>query len=94
MAGVAVLDTRLRRIVEGAVGMVDHTLSSLGERDIVDLDEERKAAMVANLMVVLVGDRGAQPVVNSGRESLRRAGRLPAPEGEKASGPSGRPHRP
>jgi hypothetical protein len=55
-----------QRIVEGAVGMVDHALSSLNERDIVDLDEERKAAMVSNLMVVLVSDRGAQPVVNSG----------------------------
>jgi regulator of protease activity HflC (stomatin/prohibitin superfamily) len=92
VAGVTVLDTRLRRlayapeiaadmlrrqqadaivaarqrIVEGAVGMVDHALSSLSERDIVDLDEERKAAMVSNLMVVLVSDRGAQPVVNSG----------------------------
>jgi regulator of protease activity HflC (stomatin/prohibitin superfamily) len=92
VAGVAVVDTRLRRlayapeiaadmlrrqqadaivaarqrIVEGAVGMVDHALSSLNERDIVELDEERKAAMVSNLMVVLVSDRGAQPVVNSG----------------------------
>src|SRR5215207_8839595 len=55
-----------QRIVEGAVGMVDHALSSLNERDIIDLDEERKAAMVSNLMVVLVSDRGAQPVVNSG----------------------------
>jgi SPFH domain / Band 7 family len=55
-----------QRIVEGAVGMVDHALSSLSERDIVELDEERKAAMVSNLMVVLVSDRGAQPVVNSG----------------------------
>src|SRR5512132_556248 len=55
-----------QRIVESAVGMVDHALSSLSERDIVDLDEERKAAMVSNLMVVLVSDRGAQPVVNSG----------------------------
>jgi regulator of protease activity HflC (stomatin/prohibitin superfamily) len=55
-----------QRIVEGAVGMVDHALSSLNERDIVELDEERKAAMASNLMVVLVSDRGAQPVVNSG----------------------------
>jgi regulator of protease activity HflC (stomatin/prohibitin superfamily) len=55
-----------QRIVEGAVGMVDHALRSLNERDIVSLDEERKAAMVFNLMVVLVSDRGAQPVVNSG----------------------------
>jgi SPFH domain / Band 7 family len=92
VAGVAVLDTRLRRlayateiagdmlrrqqadavvaarrrIVEGAVGMVDQALRDLSERDIVELDEERKAAMVSNLMVVLVSDRGAQPVVNSG----------------------------
>ena len=91
-AGVAVLDTRLRRlayateiagdmlrrqqadavvaarrrIVEGAVGMVDQALRDLSERDIVELDEERKAAMVSKLMVVLVSDRGAQPVVNSG----------------------------
>jgi hypothetical protein len=55
-----------QRIVEGAVGMVDHALSSLNERDIVELDEERKAAMASNLMVVLVSDRGPQPVVNSG----------------------------
>jgi regulator of protease activity HflC (stomatin/prohibitin superfamily) len=55
-----------RRIVEGAVGMVDEALAALSERHIVELDEERKAAMVSNLMVVLVSDRGAQPVVNSG----------------------------
>jgi SPFH domain / Band 7 family len=92
VAGVTVVDTRLRRlayapeiaadmlrrqqadaivaarqrIVEGAVGMVDNALSSLSAREIVELDEERKAAMVSNLMVVLVSDRGAQPVVNSG----------------------------
>jgi regulator of protease activity HflC (stomatin/prohibitin superfamily) len=92
VAGVTVVDTRLRRlayapeiaadmlrrqqadaivaarqrIVEGAVGMVDHALTSLSQREIVELDEERKAAMVSNLMVVLVSDRGAQPVVNSG----------------------------
>jgi regulator of protease activity HflC (stomatin/prohibitin superfamily) len=55
-----------RRIVEGAVGMVEHALESLSTREIVELDEERKAAMVSNLLVVLVSDRGAQPVVNSG----------------------------
>ena len=92
VAGVAVLDTRLRRlayapeiagemlrrqqaravvaarqlIVEGAVGMVDHALQMLSESQIVDLDEERKAAMVSNLLVVLCSERGAQPVVNSG----------------------------
>jgi regulator of protease activity HflC (stomatin/prohibitin superfamily) len=54
------------RIVEGAVGMVDMALRQLSEQGIVELDEERKAAMVSNLMVVLVSDRGAQPVVNSG----------------------------
>jgi hypothetical protein len=92
VAGVAVLDTRLRRlayapeiagemlrrqqasaivgarqlIVEGAVGMVDHALRMLSEQGIVALDEERKAHMVSNLLVVLCSDRGAQPVVNSG----------------------------
>ena len=92
VAGVEVLDTRLRRlayapeiagemlrrqqagaivaarhlIVEGAVGMVDHALQMLSDQQIVELDEERKAAMVSNLLVVLCSDRGAQPVVNSG----------------------------
>lgn len=92
VAGVAVLDTRLRRlayapeiaqemlrrqqanavvaarqrIVEGAVGMVENALELLSQHDIVQLDEERKAAMVSNLLVVLCSDRGAQPVVNSG----------------------------
>jgi hypothetical protein len=54
------------RIVEGAVGMVDMALRRLSEQDIVDLDEERKAAMVSNLLVVLCGDRDTQPVVNTG----------------------------
>jgi regulator of protease activity HflC (stomatin/prohibitin superfamily) len=92
VAGVEVLDTRLRRlayapeiagemlrrqqanavvaararVVEGAVGMVEHALRRLSEDGIVQLDEERKAAMVSNLLVVLVSDRGIQPVVNSG----------------------------
>lgn len=91
VAGVGVLDTRLRRlayapeiagemlrrqqatavvaarqrIVEGAVLMVDHALQMLNEKGVVELDEERKAAMVSNLLVVLCSDRGAQPVVNS-----------------------------
>jgi regulator of protease activity HflC (stomatin/prohibitin superfamily) len=91
-AGVAVIDTRLRRlayapeiagemlrrqqadavvaarhrIVEGAVSMVEMALRRLSEDGIVQLDEERKAALVANLMVVLVSDRGAQPVVSTG----------------------------
>lgn len=55
-----------QKIVEGAVGMVEMALSKLGENDIVRLDDERKAAMVSNLLVVLCGNRDAQPVVNSG----------------------------
>lgn len=55
-----------QRIVEGAVGMVQAALARLDEHDVVDLDEERKAAMVSNLLVVLCGDRDAQPVVNTG----------------------------
>ena len=54
------------RIVEGAVGMVRSALERLAEEDVVDLDEERKATMVSNLLVVLCGDRDAQPVVNTG----------------------------
>jgi regulator of protease activity HflC (stomatin/prohibitin superfamily) len=54
------------RIVEGAVGMVEMALQRLNERNIVDLDEERKAAMVSNLMVVLCGDQPASPIVNAG----------------------------
>ncbi|WP_051366981.1 SPFH domain-containing protein [Hamadaea tsunoensis] len=55
-----------QRIVEGAVGMVDMALTKLSEDSIVDLDEERKAAMVSNLLVVLCADRDTQPVVNTG----------------------------
>jgi regulator of protease activity HflC (stomatin/prohibitin superfamily) len=55
-----------RRIVEGAVGMVDMALTQLSEQSIVDLDEERKAAMVSNLLVVLCADRDTQPIVNAG----------------------------
>ncbi|MFE1320551.1 SPFH domain-containing protein [Kitasatospora phosalacinea] len=55
-----------RLIVDGAVGMVEDALDRLAQRDVVELDEERKAAMVSNLLVVLCGDRGAQPVVNAG----------------------------
>jgi regulator of protease activity HflC (stomatin/prohibitin superfamily) len=55
-----------QQIVEGAVGMVEMALDRLTEHDVVDLDEERKAAMVSNLLVVLVGDRDTQPVVNTG----------------------------
>ena len=55
-----------RTIVEGAVGLVDMALRDIGEQGIVHLDEERKAAMVANLMVVLAGDRAPTPVINAG----------------------------
>ncbi|WP_344356751.1 SPFH domain-containing protein [Streptomyces gobitricini] len=55
-----------RQIVDGAVGMVEAALDRLEERDVVELDPERKAAMVSNLMVVLCGDRAAQPVLNTG----------------------------
>ena len=54
------------KIVEGAVGMVDLALESLSEKNIIELDEERKAAMVSNLLTVLCSDRGTQPVVNTG----------------------------
>jgi regulator of protease activity HflC (stomatin/prohibitin superfamily) len=54
------------RIVEGAVGMVDMALAALSAKHIVELDEERKAAMVSNLLVVLCGESRAQPVVNTG----------------------------
>lgn len=55
-----------RLIVEGAVGMVEMALIKLSEKNIVELDEERKAAMVSNLLVVLCGDRSVSPVVNTG----------------------------
>lgn len=55
-----------QQIVEGAVGMVEMALTRIAEQDIVELDSERKAAMVSNLMVVLCGDRAAQPVLNTG----------------------------
>jgi len=61
----AVLAAR-RFIVQGAVEMVEHALQQLSERDVVHLDDERRATMVSNLLVVLCGDRDAQPVVNAG----------------------------
>jgi regulator of protease activity HflC (stomatin/prohibitin superfamily) len=54
------------KIVEGAVGMVEMALAELSKKEIVELDEEKKANMVSNLMVVLCGERGAQPVLNTG----------------------------
>jgi len=61
----AIISAR-RLIVEGAVGMVEMALARLSEKKIVELDEERKAAMVSNLLVVLCGDRSVNPVVNTG----------------------------
>lgn len=61
----AIIDAR-QMIVEGAVGMVEMALQKLNEHEVVHLDEERKAAMVSNLLVVLCGNKDAQPIVNSG----------------------------
>ena len=61
----AVVDAR-RQIVDGAVGMVEHALEALRDKDVLDLDPERRAAMVSNLMVVLCGEHPATPVVNAG----------------------------
>ncbi|HVV55890.1 MAG TPA: SPFH domain-containing protein [Mucilaginibacter sp.] len=61
----AIISAR-RLIVEGAVGMVEMALQKLSDKNIVELDEERKAAMVSNLLVVLCGDRSANPVINTG----------------------------
>lgn len=61
----AIIDAR-KMIVDGAVGMVEMALDRLNENKVVELDDERKAAMVSNLLVVLCGNRDAQPVVNSG----------------------------
>lgn len=61
----AIIDAR-KMIVDGAVGMVEMALDRLSENNVVELDEERKAAMVSNLLVVLCGNRDAQPIVNSG----------------------------
>lgn len=62
---VAIIAAR-KKIVEGAVSMVKMAIDELGEEDVVVLDEERKAAMVSNLLVVLCGNKDAQPIVNSG----------------------------
>ena len=61
----AIIDAR-KMIVDGAVGMVEMALDRLSEKQVVELDEERKAAMVSNLLVVLCGNKDAQPIVNSG----------------------------
>jgi regulator of protease activity HflC (stomatin/prohibitin superfamily) len=61
----AIVAARIK-IVEGAVGMVEMALEMLSRKNIVELDEEKKAAMVSNLMVVLCGEKGAQPILNTG----------------------------
>jgi SPFH domain / Band 7 family len=61
----AVISARFK-IVQGAVSMVEMALKSLSEKNVVELDDERRAAMVSNLMVVLCSDRDAQPIVNTG----------------------------
>lgn len=61
----AIIEAR-QKIVEGAVGMVEMALNKLSENEICSLDEERKAQMVSNLLVVLCGNKDAQPIVNSG----------------------------
>ena len=61
----AIIDAR-KMIVDGAVGMVEMALNQLSEKDVVELDEERKAAMVSNLLVVLCGNHDPQPIINSG----------------------------
>jgi len=62
----AIVDAR-KLIVDGAVGMVQMALEKLSQNEIITLDEEHKAAMVSNLLVVLCGNRDVQPVVNSGK---------------------------
>ena len=61
----AIIDAR-KMIVDGAVGIVEMALERLNEGELVELDEERKAAMVSNLLVVLCGNHDAQPIVNTG----------------------------
>ena len=55
-----------QRIVEGAVGMVEMALERLSQKEILQLDEDRRATMVSNLLIVLCGERAAQPVINAG----------------------------
>ena len=62
---VAIVAAR-KKIVEGAVGMVEDALTQLSEDNIIDFDDDKKASMVSNLMVVLCGDKEAVPVVNAG----------------------------
>ena len=92
LVGLAVLFLLpLYLLVRGAVGMVEEALKGLAEREIVELDSERKAAMVSNLLVVLCSERATQPVVNAGSlypalHRLERAGYLQAQETTPARG--------
>ena len=61
----AIISAR-KKIVEGAVSMVDQAITDLSSRDIIELDDERKATMVSNLLVVLCGQENASPVINTG----------------------------
>jgi regulator of protease activity HflC (stomatin/prohibitin superfamily) len=61
----AIISAR-KKIVHGAVSMVEEALNGLSERNLVALDDERRAAMVSNLLVVLCGERGTQPIINTG----------------------------
>jgi len=61
----AIISAR-EKIVDGAVGMVKHALEKLSQEKIIELDDEKKAAMVSNLLVVLCGEENAKPIVNTG----------------------------
>ena len=63
---VRIEDTDRARIVEGAVAMVEHALNDLSARGVVELDDDRRAAMVSNLLVVLCGQENAQPIISTG----------------------------
>ena len=79
----AIIDAR-KMIVDGAVGMVEMALTRLSETELVELDEERKAAMVSNLLVVLCGNHDAQPIVNSGSLSKMNTNKnKPVDKGKK-----------
>ncbi len=86
-----------RTIVEGAVGMVQLALQRLQEESVVDLDEERKASMVSNLLVVLCSEQATQPVVNTGTQRPAAAGprrpRRPGPMGQRRAAQHQRPDR-
>ena len=63
---IRVTTSKRKQIVDGAVGTVEMALQRLNEKGVVELDEERKATMISNLLVVLCGDKSTQPVINTG----------------------------